>query len=68
MSKAWHSLKSLSEAFSDISPLLSLANKAPIFLELSSISRFLAGFARAPPKASDVSLNSLVNVVMTGLW
>lgn len=51
-----------------MSPLLSLANNAPIFLELSSISRFLPGFAREPPKASDVSLKSLVKVVMTGFW
>lgn len=50
-----------------MSPLLSFASKAPIFLELSSISRFLAGFAREPPRASDVSLNSLVNVATTGL-
>lgn len=48
-----------------MSPLLSLANNAPIFLELSSISRFLPGFAREPPNASDVSLKSLVNVVIT---
>lgn len=51
-----------------MSPLLSFANKAPNFLELSSISRFLAGFAREPPNASDVSLYSLVNVDMTGFW
>nr|GMD59573.1 hypothetical protein Iba_chr12aCG2780 [Ipomoea batatas] len=50
---------SLSEAFLDMSPLLSLANKAPNFFELSSISRFLAGFARDPPKACDVSAGRL---------
>lgn len=51
-----------------MSPLLSLANKAPIFLELSSISRFLPGFAREPPNASEVSLKSLVKVATTGFW
>lgn len=50
-----------------MSLLFSFANKAPIFFELSSISRFLAGFARGPPNASDVSLKSLVKVVITGL-
>lgn len=50
-----------------MSPPLSFASKAPIFLELSSISRLLDGFAREPPRASDVSLKSLVNVAITGL-
>lgn len=50
-----------------MSLLFNFANKAPIFFELSSISRFLAGFARGPPNASDVSLKSLVKVVITGL-
>lgn len=68
LSNAWQSWTSLSAAFLDMSPLLSLANNAPIFLELSSISRLLPGFTREPPKASDVSLKSLVNVAMTGFW
>jgi len=55
---------SFDETFGDISPVLSLANNAPIFFELSSISRFLAC---APPKALDVSSNSLVSVAITGL-
>lgn len=67
-SSAWQSCTSFSAAFLDMSPLLSLANKAPSFFELSSISRFLAGFAREPPRASDVSLKSLVKVVITGFW
>lgn len=49
-----------------MSPLFNFAKSAPNFFELSSISRFLAGFARAPPNASDVSLNNLVKVAITG--
>lgn len=49
-----------------MSPLFSFAKSAPNFFELSSISRFLAGFARDPPNASDVSLNNLVKVAITG--
>lgn len=64
-SKAWQSWTSLAAAFGEMSPLLSFANKAPIFLELSSISLFLDGFALDPPRAADVSLYSLVKVAMT---
>lgn len=44
-----------------MSPLFSFSNNAPIFLELSSISRFLEGLAL------DVSSNNLVSVAITGL-
>uniref|UniRef100_A0A0A9AIA6 Uncharacterized protein n=1 Tax=Arundo donax TaxID=35708 RepID=A0A0A9AIA6_ARUDO len=44
-----------------MSPLFSFANSAPIFLELSSFSRFLVEFAL------DVSSNNLVSVAITGL-
>ncbi len=54
---------SFDETFGDISPELSFANSVPIFLELSSISRFLTC---DPPIALDVSSNSLVNVAITG--
>jgi hypothetical protein len=54
------------DAFDDKSAEFNFTNNAPNFLELSSISRFFAGGALLPPNASDVSLNSFVNVDTTG--
>jgi hypothetical protein len=50
----------------DKSAEFSLIKSAPNFLELSSISRFFAGGALAPPRKAEVSSNSLVNVNTTG--
>jgi hypothetical protein len=50
----------------EISAEFNFTKSAPNFLELSSISRFLAGGALLPPTASEVSLNSLVRVATTG--
>lgn len=66
-SSALHNWMSFDETFGDMSPLFSFENNAPIFLELSSISRFFAWVACDPPRALDVSSNSLVSVPITGL-
>jgi hypothetical protein len=58
---------SLDDTLEDISPLFNFANNDPIFLELSSISRFFAWVACDPPRALDVSSKSLVSVAITGL-
>jgi len=67
LSNAEHKLRSFEAALGEISPLFNFANKAPIFFELSSISRFLAGFACGPPKALEVSSKRRVRVFITGL-
>jgi hypothetical protein len=42
LSSALHNWMSLDDTLGDISPLFNFANNDPIFLELSSISRFFA--------------------------